>query len=145
MEFSQDWSHATFQLNGKSREAERTTAKEQTKAGVERVMSEAEAGLKALFNAEQTYFLSHNSYADSLAEAGFAPEACPDDSRAPVPGAGWVAGCNVVYSITFNGPATRERHFIGHARVAVGPAKGKSLLVHSHDTAGIKAGEVHPD
>ncbi|PTL80955.1 hypothetical protein DAT35_26890 [Vitiosangium sp. GDMCC 1.1324] len=55
---------------------------------------------RALYEAERSYLQETDRYSLDLATVGFAPAACADGSRAPVPGPGWVAGCHFVYRVT---------------------------------------------
>ncbi|QRK06383.1 hypothetical protein JQX13_40810 [Archangium violaceum] len=56
--------------------------------------------VKALYQAELSFLQERDRYSLDLAEVGFAPAACADGTRAPVPGAGWVAGCHFAYRVT---------------------------------------------
>lgn len=56
--------------------------------------------MRALFEAQRSFFSERDRYAQDLAQVGFSPAACADGSRAPVPGPGWVAGCHFAYQVT---------------------------------------------
>ncbi|OJH36476.1 hypothetical protein BON30_32460 [Cystobacter ferrugineus] len=56
--------------------------------------------MRALYEAERSFLGEKDKYSQDLAQVGFAPAACADGSRAPVPGPGWVAGCHFAYQVT---------------------------------------------
>ncbi|NNB93207.1 hypothetical protein HI113_04695 [Corallococcus exiguus] len=64
------------------------------------VECEAIREMRSIYAAEYGYFATYDVFTLNLASAGFAPAACPNGSRAPVPGAGWVSGCNFSYKVT---------------------------------------------
>ncbi|WNG21596.1 hypothetical protein [Cystobacter fuscus] len=63
------------------------------------VEGEAIREMRALYTAEQSLLQEKDRYTQDLTQVGFAPAACADGSRAPVPGTGWVAGCHFAYQV----------------------------------------------
>ncbi|QRO02238.1 hypothetical protein JRI60_26075 [Archangium violaceum] len=87
--------------------------------------------MKALFQAETSYFAERDMYSQSLAAVGFSPAACADGSRAPVPGPGWVAGCHFAYQVT-SVTGLPDSSFTAIAQGAAGtPAAGLTLRIGS--------------
>jgi hypothetical protein len=88
--------------------------------------------MKALFQAEQSFFQERDRYSLNLAEVGFSPPACADGSRAPVPGPGWVAGCRFAYRVTaVSNPPTGESFTAVAQGAASTPAAGVTLQIGS--------------
>lgn len=85
--------------------------------------------MKALHDAELALVQETDRYTLNLAEIGFAPAACADGSRAPVPGPGWVAGCHFAYRVTAV-TGIPNPTFTAVAQGAAGtPAAGLSLEI----------------
>lgn len=87
--------------------------------------------MRTLYEAELSFLSETDRYSMNLAEVGFAPAACADGSRAPVPGAGWVAGCHFAYRVSSvtSGP---NGAYTAVAQGAAGsPAAGISLQIGS--------------
>lgn len=86
--------------------------------------------MRALHEAQVSFFQERDRFSLNLAEVGFAPAACADGSRAPVPGPGWVAGCHFAYRVTaVTNPPTGES-FTAVAQGAAGtPAEGVKLTL----------------
>jgi hypothetical protein len=87
--------------------------------------------MKALFQAEGSYFAERDLYSQNLTAVGFSPAACADGSRAPVPGPGWVAGCHFAYRVT-SVTGLPQPSFTAVAQGAAGtPAAGVTLQIGS--------------
>jgi hypothetical protein len=86
--------------------------------------------MKALYEAQMNYIVETDRYSLDLAAVGFAPPACADGSRAPVPGPGWVAGCRFAYRVTAVTGHPEPSSFTALAQGAAGtPAAGVKLLI----------------
>ncbi|HYO70931.1 MAG TPA: hypothetical protein VEU33_33110 [Archangium sp.] len=86
--------------------------------------------MKALFEAQMNLLQEKDRYSMDLAEVGFAPPACADGSRAPVPAQGWVAGCRFAYRMTAVTNPPEASSFTAMAQGAAGtPAAGVKLLI----------------
>ncbi|AKJ03650.1 hypothetical protein ATI61_11999 [Archangium gephyra] len=86
--------------------------------------------MKALYEAQVSFLQETDRYSLNLAEVGFAPPACADGSRAPVPGPGWVAGCRFAYRMTAATSVPEPSSFTAMAQGAAGtPADGVKLLI----------------
>ena len=73
---------------------------QQAPGGCDGVDAEGTREMRKLFQAERDFLMERDRYSRDLAAVGFAPEACADGSRAPVPGPEWVAGCHFAYQVT---------------------------------------------
>jgi hypothetical protein len=95
-------------------------------------------GLWALGAEEQNFFAETDRYTQNLAELGaFQPAACANGTRAPVPGPGWVSGCNYSYKVSSVTPNPTPT-FVVFAQGAAGtPAAGITLQLSTHPTAGL--------
>ncbi|EPX63899.1 hypothetical protein D187_005029 [Cystobacter fuscus DSM 2262] len=94
--------------------------------------------MRALYEAEQSSLWEKDKYSQDLAQVGFAPVACADGSRAPVPGPGWVAGCHFAYHVESVTGWPAEPSFAAIARGAVGtPAEDVTLGIGSLPNQGI--------
>ncbi|RKG87832.1 hypothetical protein D7W82_12255 [Corallococcus sp. CA049B] len=100
------------------------------------VECEAIREMRSLFTAESGYFAEHDVFTLSLASAGFAPAACPNGSRAPVPGAGWVSGCNFSYKVTGITPHPSPGFTAVAQGVAGTPSAGITLQIGTHPVSG---------
>ncbi|WNG57775.1 hypothetical protein F0U59_25700 [Archangium gephyra] len=87
--------------------------------------------MKALFEAQMSFMGETDRFSMDLAAVGFAPPACADGSRAPVPGPGWVAGCRFAYRVTaVTGYPEAPASFTAMAQGAAGTAAaGVKLLI----------------
>lgn len=88
--------------------------------------------MKALHDAEFSFLQETDRFSMDLAQLGFAPPACADGSRAPVPaqGQGWVAGCRFAYRVVAATTTVGASSFTAVAEGAVGtPAEGVKLLI----------------
>jgi hypothetical protein len=87
--------------------------------------------MKALHDAELGFLEEKERYSRNLTEVGFAPPACADGSRAPVPGPDWVAGCHFTYRVTaMTSLPASQPSFTAIAQGAAGtPAAGVTLQI----------------
>jgi hypothetical protein len=87
--------------------------------------------VKALYEAERSYFAETDRYSAVLSQVGFSPAPCADGSRARAPGADWVAGCHFSYRV-MSVTGLPSPTFSAEARGAPGtPAEGVTLQVHA--------------
>ncbi|MFY0582297.1 hypothetical protein ACN28S_55675 [Cystobacter fuscus] len=95
------------------------------------VEGEAIREMRALYEAERSFLYEKDKYSQDLAQVGFAPVACADGSRAPLPGPGWVAGCHFAYRVE-SVTGLPAASFAAIARGAVGtPAEDVTLGIGS--------------
>jgi hypothetical protein len=101
------------------------------------VECEAIRGMRSLFGAEHAYFAQSDAFTLNLASAGFAPAACPNGSRAPVPGPGWVSGCNFSYKVAGIAPYPSPGFTAVAQGVAGTASAGITLQIGTHPVSGI--------
>ncbi|RKG84860.1 hypothetical protein [Corallococcus terminator] len=96
--------------------------------------------MKSLYAAEMAYFGERDFFTGDMAQlafADFAPAACANGTRAPVPGPGWVSGCHFAYKVTAITPYPSPS-FTAVAQGAAGtPAAGIKLQIGTHPVSGI--------
>jgi hypothetical protein len=90
---------------------------------------EGVSNMKVLFELERSYFSETDRYPYDLSVVGFAPAACADGSRAPLPGPGWVAGCRFVYRIA-SVTGAPDGGFVAEAQGATAEVTGVSLQIN---------------
>ncbi|ATB33538.1 hypothetical protein [Melittangium boletus] len=92
--------------------------------------------MRALFNAEMAYLQERDLYSSDLAAIGFAPPACANGSRVPVPGPGWVAGCRFAYRVTQVTKSPESLSFTAIAQGGTGTEAEGTLLQFSQTFPG---------
>jgi hypothetical protein len=93
--------------------------------------------LRALGAAEEGFFGARDRYSLNPSEVSFQPAACANGTRAPVPGPGWVSGCNYAYKVS-SVTSYPNPTFVVFAQGAAGtPAAGIKIELGTHATAGL--------
>ena len=87
--------------------------------------------MKSLFYGEMSYFQERDLFSSDLAALGFAPPACANGSRVPVPGPGWVAGCRFAYRVTQVTKSPQPSSFTAIAQGGTGTEAAGLLLQFS--------------
>ena len=100
------------------------------------VECEAIREMRSIYVAEAGYFGAYDAFTLNLASAGFTPAACPNGSRAPVPGAGWVSGCNFSYKVTGITPYPSPSFTAVAQGVAGTASAGITLQIGTHPVSG---------
>ncbi len=95
------------------------------------LLAEAQAGTRALWTAEASYFAERDRYTDNLPAAGFAPDVwCPDGARTrhgerALPGE--AVGCHFLFGVIIEGTPPAQRLAV-YARGAVAPVQGRAWV-----------------
>ncbi len=95
------------------------------------LLAEAQAGTRALWTAEASYFAERDRFTSDLAAAGFTPDPwCPDGARLrhteqALPGEG--VGCHFLYGVIIDGAAPEPRLSV-YARGALAPVQGRAWV-----------------
>ena len=95
------------------------------------LLAEAQAGTRALWTAEASYYAERDRFTSDLAATGFTPDRwCPDGARLrhteqPLPGE--VVGCHFLYGVMIEGAAPEPRLYV-YARGALAPVQGRAWV-----------------